>query len=91
MSQVVVTEDKLKSRRIKSGEQERQIDRESGFDKWKLSDVTKFDPVAAVLGLVALPVVLSWYVIGLVVKLAVYVGIGISRLVGVLIGNNKAL
>ena len=91
MSQVVVTDDNLKSRRIKSGEQERQIDRESGFDKWKLSDVTKFDPVAAGLGLVALPVALSWYVIGLVVKFAVYVGIGISRLVGVLIGNNKAL
>jgi hypothetical protein len=91
MSQVVVTDDNLKSRRIKSGEQERQIDRESGFDKWKLSDVTKFDPVAAVLGLVALPVVLSWYAIGLVVKIAVYIGIGISRLIGVLIGNNKAL
>jgi hypothetical protein len=91
MSQVIVTEDKLKARRAQSARKEMQIDREGQFSKWQLSDITKFDPVAAGIGLALLPVFVSWYLIGLVIKLAVYVGIGISRVIGLSIGKSKSL
>jgi hypothetical protein len=89
MSQVVVTDDKLKSRRDQSAKKELQIDREGQFAKWKMSDITKFDPIAAAIGIALLPVFFSWYLIGLLIKLAVYVGAGFSRLVGLLIGKSK--
>jgi hypothetical protein len=91
MSQVVVTEDALKARRIKSGDQERKIDREGLFNQWRRSDITRFDPVAALVGVAALPVLVSWYIIGTVVKVAIYVAIGISRVLGALIGRNTKL
>ena len=91
MSQVIVTEDNLKQRRQKSAESERKIDSEGAMSQWRMSDVTGFDPVAAAVGLAVLPVALSWYIIGGLVKLAIYVAISISRLVGALIGRTKAL
>lgn len=91
MSQVIVTDDKLKSRREQSARKELQIDREGQFSKWKMSDITKFDPVAAGIGLALLPIFLSWYLIGLVVKMAIYVGAGISRLIGLSIGKSKSI
>lgn len=91
MSQVIVTDDKLKSRRAQSARKEMQIDREGQFAKWKLSDITKFDPIAAGIGIALLPVFLSWYLIGLIIKLAIYVGIGISRVIGISIGKSKSI
>lgn len=87
MSQVVVTDDNLKQRRLRSGDQERQIDRESQFKKWLKSDITGFDPVAALVGLAVLPVVAVWYALASLVKLSVYVAIGFSRVLGSLIGS----
>ncbi len=91
MSQVVVTEDNLKARRIKSGDQEKNIDRDGLFNKWRRSDITGFDPVAAIVGVALLPVLVSWYIIGMIVKVAIYVAIGVSRAVGALIGRNTKL
>lgn len=91
MSQVVVTDDKLKSRRDQSAKKELQIDREGQFAKWRMSDITKFDPIAAAIGIALLPVFFSWYLIGLVIKVAVYVGAGFSKLVGLLIGKSKTI
>jgi hypothetical protein len=91
MSQVVVTDDKLKSRRDQSAKKELQIDREGQFSKWRMSDITKFDPIAAAIGIALLPVFFSWYLIGLLVKVAVYVGAGFSRLIGLLIGKSKTI
>lgn len=91
MSQVVVTDDKLKSRRDQSAKKELQIDREGQFAKWRMSDITKFDPIAAAIGIALLPVFFSWYLIGLLVKVAVYAGAGFSRLVGLLIGKSKTI
>lgn len=91
MSQVVVTDDKLKSRRTQSAKKELQIDREGQFAKWRMSDITKFDPIAAAIGIALLPVFFSWYLIGLLIKVAVYVGAGFSRLVGLLIGKSKTI
>jgi hypothetical protein len=91
MSQVVVTDDKLKSRRDQSAKKELQIDREGQFAKWRMSDITKFDPIAAAIGIALLPVFFSWYLIGLLVKVAVYAGAGFSRLLGLLIGKSKRI
>jgi hypothetical protein len=91
MSQVVVTDDKLKSRRDQSAKKELQIDREGQFAKWRMSDITKFDPIAAAIGIALLPVFFSWYLIGLLVKVAVYAGAGFSRLIGLLIGKSKTI
>jgi hypothetical protein len=91
MSQVIVTEDNLKQRRQKSAESERQIDSEGAMNRWRMSDVTGFDPVAAAVGIAVLPIALSWYIIGALVKLAIYVSISVSRFVGSLIGRSKAL
>lgn len=89
MSQVVVTDDTLKQRRLRSGEQERQIDREGQFKKWLKSDITGFDPVAAVIGVAVLPVVAIWYFLASLVRLAVYVSITFSRVVGSIVGSMK--
>jgi hypothetical protein len=82
MSQVVVTVDALKNRRVASAEKENQIDREGEFEKWRLASISGFDPVAATVGALMLPIAASWYLIGFVVKAAIYVAIAFSRLVG---------
>lgn len=91
MSQVVVTEDNLKARRLKSGDQEKNIDREGLFNKWRRSDITGFDPIAALVGVAALPVLVSWYIIGTMVKVAIFVVISVSRAVGAVLGRNSGL
>lgn len=90
MSQVIVTEDNLKNRRLKSGAQERQIDREGQFQQWRRSDITGFDPFLLLFQIVMLPLVFSWYLIGLLVKFAIYVSIGTSRAIGALLGPSKS-
>jgi hypothetical protein len=89
MSQVVVTEDNLKQRRLRSGEQEKRIDREGQFRKWLKSDITGFDPIAAVVGLAVLPVVAIWYILSTIVKVAIFVSIGFSRMIGTLLSSRK--
>jgi len=56
-----------------------------------MSDITKFDPIAAAIGIALLPVFFSWYLIGLLVKVAVYAGAGFSKLIGLLIGKSKTI
>jgi hypothetical protein len=62
MSQVVVTKDVLSERRVKSGLQEKQIETEYMSEN-RMSNPTKKDPVAMVLGIVALPVLGAWSVL----------------------------
>ena len=60
MSQVIVTQDRLRQRREASGQQERTIEREAEFAKWRRSDITGRDPVAAAVGFAVLPIVALW-------------------------------
>ena len=90
MSQVVVTHDNLTAKRRVSAKQELVIIRDSEFKKWRRSDITKFDPFAAAVGIAVLPVALIWWVLGKLVQLAVFVSIGVSRLVGLFLGNMRA-
>ena len=89
MSQVVVTTDSLKNRRDASAEKEAQIDREGEFEKWRLASISGFDPIAAAVGALMLPIVASWYLIGFVVKAAIYVSIAFSRAIGLLISKKS--
>jgi len=90
MSQVVVTDDKLKVKREASKSRERAIDIEGEMAKWRLSDITGFDPVAAAVGLAVLPIALSWFVIGTVVKAAIFVVIAFSQIVARMIGKTAS-
>jgi hypothetical protein len=60
LSQVIVTDDKLKQKREKSAEQELRIDREGQFQRWRRNDITGKDMVATAIGFAALPVVGLW-------------------------------
>ena len=89
MSQVVVTHDNLSARRAESGKQERAIVRDGDFKKWRRSDITKFDPFAAAVGVAVAPVAFIWWVLTKFVQLAIFVSIGLSRLVGLCLGATK--
>jgi hypothetical protein len=89
MSQVVVTVDNLKKRRLESAGKESLIDREGEFEKWRLASISGFDPIAAAVGALMLPIAASWYLIGFVVKGAIYVAIAFSRVIGLLIPKQK--
>jgi hypothetical protein len=91
MSQVIITEDKLTARRQKSAESERKIDIEGAMSRWRMSNVTGFDPVAAAVGIAVMPIAFIWFLIGSLVKLAIYISISVSRFVGALIGRSKKL
>ena len=86
MSQVIVTNDPLKARREKTREQERRIDRESQFTRWRRSDITGPDPVAKLIGLAVLPILGLWGILCAVMTLALtvvnYVFKGLGRVIG---------
>ena len=61
MSQVVVTQDALSSKREKSRKQELAIEKNEQFSHWLLSDISsKKSPIMAVLGIAFLPVAVFW-------------------------------
>ncbi len=60
MSQVVVTNDKLKARREASGAQEHKITVDSSFARFRRNDVTKQDPAATALGFLCLVLFGVW-------------------------------
>ena len=66
MSQVIVTEDRLKEKRQKSAAQEQRIGRDD-LDRFRRSDVTKQDPAATVLGLVLMPLFGVWTLVSWVI------------------------
>ena len=60
MSQVIVTEDNVKTRRMNAAGQEHKIKTDSGLEKWKRSDVVGFDPIKTAIGIAVLPIVALW-------------------------------
>jgi len=86
LSQVVVTDDKLKDKRDQSREQERRIDVRSVTKKWLRSDISGRDPIATAVGIAVLPIVAIWSFLGAfitVMLLAVrFLMVGIGKVVG---------
>ncbi len=82
MSQVIVTDDILNIKREESKRQEHKIDRESVFDHWRLNDITGRDPVAAAIGVLAMPVVVFWSLVAGCITLAFSVMVGVFKILG---------
>jgi hypothetical protein len=82
VSQVVVTEDALSAKRKESLRQEHKIDTESVFNRWRRNDITGRDPVAAAVGVLALPVVAFWSFVAGCITISVSIVLGIFRLLG---------
>lgn len=89
MSQVIVTKDNITARRKQSAVQEHKIDREGQFDHWRRNDITGFDPIAALAGAAMMPVLAIWWVFSWTAKAAVFVALGVSKLVGAIVGPMK--
>ena len=85
MSQVIVVDDILKTRRQKSAEQEHRIKTDSGLAKWQRSDVVGFDPVKTAVGFAVLPIVGLWGLILGALGFAFGVAASIFRLAGKII------
>lgn len=61
MSQVIVTDDKLKNKRQESRSQEQRITQDTRLAKWKLSGSTGTkDPLGMIIGVALLPVLAAW-------------------------------
>jgi len=91
LSQVIVTNDELKSKREKSRDQERRIERESGFAKWRRNDITGRDPRLTVIGLALLPVVGLWTLLGVVMVAMLELSTALFRVLGRFAGGTKSL
>lgn len=90
MSQVIVTVDKLKTRRAKSAGQEHKIDREGRFNRWRRNDITGFDPIAAAAGVAVAPVVVFFWIFSKLAQVAIYVALIVSKAIGKIVGPMKA-
>lgn len=83
MSQVIVTDDVLRNKREESKRQEHRIDRESAFSQWRMNDITsRRDPVAALIGLAALPVVAFWSFVASCLTFSFSVMLGVFKVLG---------
>ncbi len=91
MSQVVVTDDKLKASRECSKAQEHRIKTEEGFARWRRSDITGADPVAKAIGLAVLPVLGLWAILGVIGAVMLELVNALFKVLGNLIGGKKSL
>lgn len=82
MSQVIVTDDVLNIKREESKRQEHKIDRESAFAHWRRNDITGRDPVAAVIGVLAMPVVVFWSLVAGCITFSFTVMVGLFKVLG---------
>ena len=91
LSQVIVTNDALADKRKRSAEQEKKIDTESRFQKWRRSDISGRDPVATFVGLASLLIVAFWFFIGGLATVIAYLFRGVMRLLGAIKGGTKSI
>lgn len=87
MSIVIVTDDVLRSKRKESKLQEDKIDRESAFAPWRRNDITGRDPVAIMIGLLALPVAAFWSFIAGCITLSFSVMLSVFKVLGKFFGK----
>lgn len=91
MSQVIVTQDNLLDRRQRSREQERHIDTDAQFVKWKRSDVTGPDVFRKTVGLAVMPVLGLWAICGGIMAAALGLLRSIFRALGHALGGKHNL
>jgi hypothetical protein len=91
LSQVIVTKDKLQSKRDASRTQEANISREDMFAKWRRNDITGKDPIAAGIGMLLLPVVAAWAVLTGFIYLVLTILKYVFEALGKVVGGSRSL
>jgi hypothetical protein len=92
LSQVIVTNDQLKPQRDLTRWQERDIDRDGQFKRWKRSDiVSRGDPVKILIGLAVLPVLALWGILAGIMAVAVAIVNFVFKGLGAVVGGKKNL
>lgn len=91
MSQVIVTNDVLKTKRDATAVQEHKISREDMFRRWRRNDITGKDPIAAGVGLAVTPILGLWaFLTGIMVVMLTIIRFVFKGL-GAVIGGTKNL
>ncbi len=89
MSQVVIVDDNLKSKRLQSKKQEAAIDKHSFFKKWQKSDISKPSLVLKLIGIAVAPIVLFWTLIGVLMSAAITLCVFVFKMLSNLIPRSK--
>jgi hypothetical protein len=91
LSQVIVTQDKLFDKRQRSREQEKHIETNAQFAKWRRSDVTGPDAFRKTVGLAVTPILGLWMILGGIMAAALGVLRWIFRALGQVLGGKRNL
>ena len=91
MSQVIVTQDKLLDKRQRSREQEKHIETNEQFAKWRRSDVTGPDLFRKTVGMAVMPILGLWAIVGGIMAAALGLLRWIFKSLGRLIGGKRNL
>ena len=86
-----MTNDELKVKRERSRGQERQIAAEEQFARWRRSDITGKDAFLKFAGLVSLPIVALWAMMGAVMVGMIELSNMVFKFLGRVIGGSKSL
>lgn len=89
MSQVIIEEDQLKEKRLKTREQERRIDRESVHAKWQIGGTAGLSFIARAAGIALLPVALLWAGFIALISLAFRIVGRLFQVLGKLVGGER--
>ena len=91
MSQVIVTQDNLLDKRQRSREQEKHIETEEQFVKWKRSDVTGPDAFRKTVGMAVMPILGLWAILGGIMAAALGLLRWFFRVLGRVLGGKHNL
>ncbi|MGE0174392.1 MAG: hypothetical protein AB7T49_16470 [Oligoflexales bacterium] len=90
MSQVIVEEDNLKDKRLKSKTEEARIQVDSAFKKWQNPSGAMLNLIQKGAGIAALPVALFWTAMSAVLGILMGIVAQIFHLFGALCRGNKS-
>jgi hypothetical protein len=91
LSQVIVTQDKLLDKRQRSREQEKNIETNEQFAKWRRSDVTGPDAFRKLVGLAVMPILGLWAILGGIMATALGLLRAVFKAVGQILGGKRNL
>ena len=91
MSQVIVTQDKLLDKRQRSREQEKNIETDEQFAKWRRTDVTGPDIFRKSVGLAVMPILGLWAILGGIMAAALGLLRAVFKAFGQVLGGKRNL
>lgn len=90
MSQVIVEEDKLKEKRLRSAQEEHLIQRETEHQKWLATNTFGLSAIAKGAAVVFLPVALFWAALSFLMTAILRILATVFRFIGVFFGGTKS-